>query len=203
MNLLAIEASHTQGSVTVLDENGAVLWDSAFNCGRQRTGEIFSEVRNAVSKVASIDRVVVGLGPGSYSGIRQSIALAQGYCRGAGAQLAGLASACGVSDAARFQVFGDARRGAYYFTRVENGAVTEGPRLLEKVEVEEKIAEVMPSFCTEALPTFSSLLLSHPRAFLLASAAWKQWEAIRSNPVEPFYLREPNITAAKNPPRLA
>jgi len=58
------------------------------------------------------DRIVVGMGPGSFAGIRSAIAFAQGYSIATGCEVLGLPSPCALArDGGKVAVVGDARRG--------------------------------------------------------------------------------------------
>lgn len=66
--------------------------------------------------VESVDRIVVGMGPGSFAGIRSALAFAQGYALGAtDCEVLGLPSPCGVApEEGACAVVGDARREKYW-----------------------------------------------------------------------------------------
>jgi tRNA threonylcarbamoyl adenosine modification protein YeaZ len=61
------------------------------------------------------DRIVVGIGPGSFAGIRAALAFAQGYALGSGCSVFGLPSSCALAEPSRkVAVVGDARRGKFW-----------------------------------------------------------------------------------------
>lgn len=61
------------------------------------------------------DRIVVGIGPGSFAGIRSALAFAQGYSIGSGCEVLGLPSACALAELLRkVAVVGDARRDKFW-----------------------------------------------------------------------------------------
>lgn len=61
------------------------------------------------------ERIVVGIGPGSFAGIRAALAFAQGFALGAGCEVLGLPSSCAFAEASRkIAVVGDARRGKFW-----------------------------------------------------------------------------------------
>lgn len=64
------------------------------------------------------DRIVVGIGPGSFAGIRSALAFAKGYAVGRDCEVTGLPSACalvGPEDLDRpLAVVGDARQGKFW-----------------------------------------------------------------------------------------
>lgn len=58
-----------------------------------------------------VKRIVVGVGPGSFAGIRSALAFAQGYALGTGCEVLGLPSACALAGDGKIAVVGDARQG--------------------------------------------------------------------------------------------
>ncbi|MBQ4440412.1 MAG: tRNA (adenosine(37)-N6)-threonylcarbamoyltransferase complex dimerization subunit type 1 TsaB [Kiritimatiellae bacterium] len=60
----------------------------------------------------TIDRIIVGVGPGSFAGIRAAIAFAQGYALGKACEVLGLTSAAALAkEGEAIAVVGDARQG--------------------------------------------------------------------------------------------
>ena len=75
-----------------------------------------------------LDRIVVGIGPGSFAGIRSALAFAQGYALGAArggrpCEVLGLPSPCAFAAGAKgpLAVVGDARRGSYWVALFDGG----------------------------------------------------------------------------------
>lgn len=65
--------------------------------------------------LTDVDRIVVGMGPGSFAGIRSALAFAQGYAIGKACAVYGLPSPCAVApEDGAFAVVGDARREKYW-----------------------------------------------------------------------------------------
>jgi len=73
------------------------------------------------------DRIVVGIGPGSFAGIRSALAFAQGYALGTRCDVLGLPSACALAGEGKIAVVGDARRGKAWV------AVFDGYRLEREI----------------------------------------------------------------------
>ncbi len=69
--------------------------------------------------LAGVERIVVGLGPGSFAGIRSALAFAQGYALATGCEVLGMPSACALADGGKLVVVGDARRGLYWIARFD------------------------------------------------------------------------------------
>jgi tRNA A37 threonylcarbamoyladenosine modification protein TsaB len=82
MTILALEFSSPQRSVAVLRTGGAAIAAEAVETGGRGTNAFgMIEIVLAEAKIEreEIDVVAVGLGPGSYTGIRAAISLAQGW----------------------------------------------------------------------------------------------------------------------------
>ena len=72
--------------------------------------------------LSDVDRIVVGMGPGSFAGIRSALAFAQGYAIGKNCEVLGLPSPCGVEmEAGAFAVVGDARREKFWIALFADG----------------------------------------------------------------------------------
>src|SRR5947209_2188686 len=81
MITLALETSTATGSVALL-ENGRALFSERFGASRGHGSELFVSLERARSLVSRCDQIVVGLGPGSYAGVRIAIAAAIGLAFG-------------------------------------------------------------------------------------------------------------------------
>jgi len=61
--------------------------------------------------LADVERIVVGIGPGSFAGIRSALAFANGYALGTKCEVFGLPSPCALAGEGKVAVVGDARQG--------------------------------------------------------------------------------------------
>ena len=127
MKILALEFSSPQRSVAVVQERpdtGPLASGEASETGARSTntlGLVAEALRQAQLDRAQIDCLVIGLGPGSYNGIRMAIALAQGWQLARPVKLLGISTAdCLAAEAqaagiyGRVQVVIDAQRGEFY-----------------------------------------------------------------------------------------
>src|SRR5438874_7806744 len=126
MKILAIEFSSAQRSVAVVADGATQSWEVIETGGRSTNaiGMIEAVLRQAQVEREQIESLAIGLGPGSYNGIRLAIALAQGWQLGADAskiKLLGVSSAdCLAAQAqmegvtGRVKVVIDAQRGEFY-----------------------------------------------------------------------------------------
>lgn len=196
MITLALDTSTNRGSVTVLDGD-RILLDEIFTADRSHTSALFPILEKARALAPRVDVIAVGLGPGSYAGVRIAIAAALGLSMSNGAQLAGIASVAALeTDAPRHIAIGDARRETFYFTRVENGACIEGPLLLTEEALRSRLAGFAdwPVLTTEPLALFPQAKVALPRSLTLARLAAEGHGIIARENLEPLYLREPHIT---------
>lgn len=137
MITLAIDTSTTRGGVALLAD-GALMLEENFLADRSHSAALFAVLERALAIISGqrLDQVAVGLGPGSYAGIRIAIAAAIGFEIGLGAQPIGIPSVAALETEERhFIAIGDARRETFYFTRVEGGICVEGPLLATEAEL--------------------------------------------------------------------
>ncbi len=196
MITLALDTSTNRGSVTVLDDD-RILLDEIFSAERSHTSTLFPILEKARALAPRVDVIAVGLGPGSYAGVRIAIAAALGMSMSNGARLVGIASVAALeTDAPSYIAIGDARRETFYFTRVENGVCVEGPLLLSEDLLRVRLTEFpeQPIFSPEPLSLFPQAKIALPISLTLARLAAAGRGIIARDDLEPLYLREPHIT---------
>lgn len=199
MKILALELSTRQGSVAWLADSGQD-WARTFANDRKHSGLFFENLQHCLNEFGAPDAIVVGLGPGSYAGVRIAIATSIGLRATLATKLVGIASICAIeTDARGYCVIGDARRQSFFLGRVSDGWLMEEPALYSSAELKTMISEIPePIFCSEELPEFPTARLAYPSARLLAKVASKQiGEMPDSQSLEPIYLRGPHITVPK------
>ena len=204
MTILAIDTSTTHGSVALLAD-GELRLEETFTADRTTSSALFAVLERAVALAPRVDQVAVGLGPGSYAGVRIAIAAALGLELGGGAQLVGLPSVAALAvEAAGWLAIGDARRETFYFTRVEDGVCVEGPLLASESELCARLAAhaSLPVFTSAALAAFPDAQIALPSAVRLARLAGAGRGITATGDLEPIYLREPHITLPKVRPPL-
>jgi tRNA threonylcarbamoyladenosine biosynthesis protein TsaB len=198
MITLAIDTSTSAGSVAVYAYN-SIVYQQEFTADRSHSSALFQALGKARGYAGKIDRIAVGLGPGSYAGIRIGISAAMGMNLVFGTDLVGIPSVAALRVAdEEYVAIGDARRGAYYFTWLHGGTCQDGPRILSEVELrQELVARTLPAFATEPIAAFPSLQIARPCAVLLAKMATNDEGIVQVRDLEPLYLREPHITKPK------
>src|SRR5437868_6134532 len=91
MKILAVEFSSDQRSVAILEDN--VVLGRASEMGGRRALELVEKaLSDAKTEREQIEYLIIGIGPGSYNGIRGAIALAQGWQLGRGIKISGISS---------------------------------------------------------------------------------------------------------------
>jgi len=196
---LALEMSTAHGSIAFHADGGA-LFDCAFAADRKHSGAFFENVQLCLKRFGAPEQIVVGIGPGSYAGVRIAIATALGLRSSTGAKLAGLPSICALDvEASGYCVIGDARRQSFFFARIASGRLIEGPILESEAELQGRLKQLaLPIFASESLPQFSQVKPAYPSAALLAKMAVASGGEIGDmESLEPIYLREPHITVPK------
>lgn len=192
MIILALETSTSRASLAVL-EHDTLLFHEEIPGDRSLGAHLFPALQRALAAAPHIDQIVVGLGPGSHSGIRIAIAAAIGLRLARNAALIGIPSVA-AHPASEYIALGDARRGTWHYTHVREGQCLEGPQLLTPEEAGKKLDQKFPVFSSTPLP---GAQLSHPTADRLAHLAQQNISIIATETLEPLYLRDPHITLPK------
>lgn len=200
---LAIETSTPHGGVAVYD-GAALLFSEGFVSERGHSSLLFPLLQAALARVPGVEQLAVGLGPGSYAGVRIAIATAMGLALTLGVPLVGLPSVAALSGDDEYIAVGDARRETWYWTRVARGVCLEGPLLLDDATFRERLAAAdWPLLSTEPLPESPGgsptprTKIASPRAETIALLAAQGRGTIATGALEPIYLREPHITKPK------
>lgn len=200
MITLAIETSTPRGSVAVF-AYGEIVFNESFTADRSHSSTLFACLEKARACTNRIHQIAIGLGPGSYAGVRIAIAAALGFEMVLGAKLVGLPSIIAVdTDAREYLAIGDARRETFYFSHVMNRACVEGPRLVTEGELRELLDTfpTQPCFTGGPLAAFPSVQVAPPSALVLAKLAAEGVGIVATGDLEPIYLREAQITVPKS-----
>lgn len=204
-SILAIDLSSSRGSIAVHRAGGTVFAE-VFQSERSHNARLFAPLSQALEVLDAAEPavIVIGTGPGSYTGVRISIAAAQGISLARGWRVLGLPSICTGGHPA-YHVLGDARRGMFYHARVAAGRLVQPPMLLTRAEAEatHQADPLQPWLSFDPRPPLPlpGLELCEPAAAALASLAESLDEAaiaeLAAAPLEPFYLQEAFITTAR------
>jgi len=150
-----------------------------------------------------IDVMAVGLGPGSYTGIRAAISLAQGWQLARGMKLAGISSAEAIAAQARTErilgrvsVVIDAQRNELYLASYEiapdGWRETVPLKIVSPAEAQSQAGADGILIGPEVTRWFPGGRLVFPRAAALAELAGRRSVFTPGEMLEPIYLRETN-----------
>lgn len=203
MTTLALEFSSSRRSVA-LAKGGRVLAEAVENTGGRGTGA-FGLIEQVLAKAnvarEAVEVIAVGLGPGSYTGIRAAIAVAQGWQLARQTRLLGLSSIESLAAQAqaenllgRINLVVDAQRGEFYLAEwnlTESGRQELAP--LRIVTASELAARKSAGeIC--AGPEMERPLF--PSAAAVATLAWTRSNYVPGETLEPVYLRAANFVKA-------
>ena len=141
---LAIDTS-TSKTIAGIIEDDVVLFEEAHE-GATDHGRALSELVAKALKVSKPPhQVVVGMGPGPFTGLRVGIAFAQTFALAREIPVIGVCSLDSIKvDSAEYTVAIDARRKEIYWARYKDGVRIEGPTVSKPAEVDNFIIDVFP-----------------------------------------------------------
>ena len=203
MTILALEFSSPRRSVA-LARDEMVLAEAVEHGGGRGTnafGLIEKVLADARAKREEIEVIAIGLGPGSYTGIRAAIAVAQGWQLARDVRLLGVSSVASLALEAQMQrIFGtvnlvvDAQRGEFYLSRwnisEEQRMETAPLKIVTAAEVQARLAS--GEVC--AGPEMTHALF--PSAATVAQLAASRTDFMSGEKLEPIYLRETTFVKA-------
>lgn len=174
MSILAIDTAASRTSVVII-ENGKVIFSESRD-GAMSHGPALPELVQMAIIDRKITEVLVGMGPGPYTGLRVGITFAQTFAWARNIPVRGFCSldaiAAQVSEP-DFIVAIDARRKEVYWAHYADGVRVEGPAVDLPVVVEARGIRVI------------SDLFPDPKYFVNLSEEF----------TEPIYLRRPDAVA--------
>ena len=207
---MALEFSSALRSVALADE-GRVLARAGETAPRSVGPLRLVErvLQEAGRERENVECLAVGLGPGSYTGIRAAISLAQGWQLASGVRLVGLSSteclarqAQAAGMAGEVGVVVDAQRGEFYLARYRIGPHdVEGVEPLRLARPEEIVARAAAGIRIvgpDEVVGCGSFVRLWPDAATLARLASKCVSFVSGAELEPIYLRK--VSFRKAPP---
>lgn len=207
MKILSLDSSSPVASVAVVAfaaEDEKVLFQENTPHARSDSSALFMALEKAASACGTPDALCVGLGPGSYNGLRASIAAARAMATARGLPLHALPSPLALpGPAGGFWAAGDARGGHLWIACVKEEAFLEEPVLLAPGDLP-RLLSTRPEFPvlgSTPLGEIPSLRIATPSAAALARLAHRHDPVYLSTLTpEPLYLKPPHITAPKVAP---
>jgi tRNA threonylcarbamoyladenosine biosynthesis protein TsaB len=203
MTILALEFSSERRSVALV-RDGQLLAETFEIGGRATTAfslieKILAEARlerNAITAVA------VGLGPGSYTGIRAAIAMAQGWQLARNVRMIGISSVEAIAAQAAAQgmsglvnIVVDAQRKEFYLATWELSTTEHREIMPLKIVAAAEIAARQQAGELLAGPETGTII--YPSAATVAQLAGTRPTITESEALEPIYLRQ--TTFIKSP----
>jgi tRNA threonylcarbamoyladenosine biosynthesis protein TsaB len=205
--ILALETSTRRASLSVYDrELGRVVDGADFTTDRAHNAAIFAPLERLVAAHRDqLEGIVVGLGPGSYGGVRVGIAVANGLSVAMGLPVIGGNSLeAWETGTDSYLVVGDARRGSYFVAVVHDRKLQGEPELVEEADLAAFLAPLLADGLAvhtcdaKVVEAVAGASLSYPEAGRLA-ARYRGFDLSNSltTALEPVYLRAPYITVPK------
>lgn len=213
MKILALEFSAAQRSVAVAC--GPAHVREVIDTSPGKAMKPFTMIESALDEAGvgggEIECIVIGLGPGSYTGIRAGIALAQGWQLATNVKLLGVSSVQAIAKQAQMNgmrgkvhVVVDAQRGEFYHAEwdLADADITETQALqiVDRGTIEDA-SQHGTLIGPDAAKVFASGRIVYPRATLLTSLAQGRTDFVDGDKLEPIYLRETSFVKAP-PPRI-
>jgi len=205
--ILGIETSTKEASLAVLDRtSGAIVYERIFVTERAHNAVIFDPVEEILNQFRDrLAGIVVGLGPGSYGGVRVGISVANGLALAMGLPVTGrrsLEAWKAASDS--YLVVGDARRGTLFVAEVIERKLQGEPVLVETGQIQSILRPMRERGLSLYTPDsmviglIDDAILSFPGAAALTSLFGDtDFDSAVPEVLEPHYLRAPYITFPK------
>jgi len=231
MKILALEFSsaHRRVAVVELDTHAGscslaklaeqpqpVRVAEVVQVGQTNSMQPFQMIQDALYQAglerSQLDCVAVGLGPGSYTGIRAAIAIAQGWQLASNVRLAGVSSAAAIAAGAwerglrgTCSVLIDAQRNEFYIATYLIDAAgaqeLEPLRLASSDEVMRLAATGRVLIGPDITARVATVQAFYPSAIWIARLTAARAEFVSGEKLEPIYLREARFVKAP-PPKL-
>lgn len=146
MTISLVIDTATDRTIVGLVDGEEVLFES-FSEGATDHGRAVSDlVAQALADNPAPEQVVVGMGPGPYTGLRVGIAYARAFALAREIAVIGICSLDAIAiDQANYTVAIDARRKEIYWARYVGGKRVEGPSVSKPDEVADYIIGSYPS----------------------------------------------------------
>lgn len=162
----------TSRTIVGIVRDREILWQSFHDGDTDHGNAVADLVRQALTAGVNPDRVVVGMGPGPFTGLRVGIAFARAFAAARNIPVIGICSLDAiVVDQDEYTVAIDARRKEIYWARYKDGIRVEGPAVNFPADVQGYVLDLFPDI-----------------ARLVELSA-------DQNYTEPFYLRRPDAVA--------
>jgi tRNA threonylcarbamoyl adenosine modification protein YeaZ len=161
----------------------------------QLTPNVLGAMADAGLAMADLNAVVIGCGPGPFTGLRVGMASAAAYAHALGIPVHGVCSldAIAVDTTGEVLVVTDARRREVYWARYRDGIRIDGPAVNAPTDVPVDADWIAGAPDHVALFNLPRLASTYPTASGLVRAV--DWSA-EPAPLIPLYLRRPDAKPA-------
>jgi tRNA threonylcarbamoyl adenosine modification protein YeaZ len=203
--LLSLDLSTPNGSIALLDCHQQCIDQHSFTADRSHNSKLYPPLELIFKKFPThqIKTILVGTGPGSYTGTRIAIAAAQGIALTTQAQVIGMPTFWSIHSATPYLVVGDARRGQFWYAiinPIEKKYHLEIIPTLELSSIIEQTKLTTYTFDSPIALQSSAIQYIQPSAAILAHSYFNSIPCTfdsDEDPLQPFYLQEAFITTAK------
>lgn len=214
---LVFETSTPHASIALVGPDG-VIEQREFCSDRNHNAMLFGPLQELLQGGREIGLVLVGSGPGSYSGTRVGIAAAQGVAIALSCPCVAVPSILAVpsgENGAACLAIGDARRGSYWTAKAGGFSLDADPELCDaeglQILVSKAVEDGIPVFSFEdpsRFPMPDEIKRSIHGEIPDATRLWQVWcgttEETRADwstqIPQPLYLKPPHITPGKRAP---
>lgn len=203
MHVLALDTATADLVVGVVSDGEAVA--ASVTATRAHNELLVPETQRLLAEAgldyADLDAIVVGCGPGPFTGLRVGMATASAFGQALGIPVHGVVTHDAVAHdvaAASCLVVTDARRREVYWARYEHGKRVAGPDVCKPADLEAQPVDVVsvPSHIEVDVPATKVTYRPPSPAGLVAVADL----AAEPAPLVPLYLRRPDAVAPKRGP---
>ena len=175
--VLAIDTSTSRSCVAIIE--GTSILYSGFRDGATAHGPSLPALVQEALSVSEVDEVIVGMGPGPFTGLRVGIAFAHSFALARGSPVRGVCSLDAIAaqiQESDFIITVDARRKEVYWARYTNGVRVGEPAVNFPADV------TGAAIHADLFPEMVSLV------------------KLPGNITEPIYLRRPDAVATVDRP---
>lgn len=208
MNYLAIECSQANASLYLCDKHYTCLYEASWHAQRNHDSHLFPALEEALNILdqgqEKLTTILIGAGPGSYGGVRVSLAAASGIAMVKDCKVHAIDSWQQLAQG-KHCVISDARRGAWTLRQRDASiSVCSSEEIIKLQESGISIITVEEEDCILQ----AGLKLEEYACRPLAQGLVESWLAYSKEEQEriyhsiplPIYVRPPHITKAKRKP---
>jgi tRNA threonylcarbamoyladenosine biosynthesis protein TsaB len=195
--ILAVDGAATDLSVAIAEPDGSLIAEAAWTSAQRQSAEVLPRLLELLAEhrrdIGATSGVAIGIGPGSFTGLRVGLALGKGLAFALGRPLVGVPSLAAWLEAEPAAAIALSRAGAreaYLLAR--DGA---GPLIGDRERIEQRLADEPVVAPAELAEAFGLRNATAPRGAAViartAAARLAAGDADDLARLEPLYLRAP------------